>query len=181
MDYAHAALNWLNNNSGAVIVVVIIVYGVVTIFLLRESRNHTIATRKIFEASHRPYVSIKIVQTDSAGQDHMRVVMVFDNQGSVPANITTWEIKGSLMGEDDWELDVPLQDPIQTPTGKSIAPLQRELIHLNYMYTGLPDPESSFRLHGRVEYRGVASAIYITDIHAERIDSSWTSQGCTMT
>ena len=181
MDYAHLALSWLNDNSGLVIVAAVVLYGVITCSLLREIKNQATATRAIFEATHRPYVNIKVGQTDSSGPEHMRVIVVFDNQGSVPANITTWETKGTLMDEDNWELDVPLQVPIQSPVGKSIPPLQREIIHLNFIFEGLPNPDLPFRLHGTIGYRGAASSSYATSVDAEHVGTGWTRQGCTMT
>ena len=181
MDYAHLILSWLNSNTGVVIVFAVILYGVITYLPLREIRDQATATRVIFEATHRPYVNIKIGQTDSSGPEHMRVIMVLDNQGSVPANITTWETKGTLMDDDNWEIDVPLQDPIQSPVGKSIPPLQREIVHLNFIYAGLPNPDLPFRLHGTIGYQGAASSTYATSMEAERFGFEWTRQGCTMT
>ena len=174
-------LNWLNANSGAVTAVVTAVYAFFTILLWRVTKEQSTITRRIFEASHRPYVTVRAQEPpETRVQGRLLFNMVFENQGTVPADITVWEVQGTLMDLDGHEQPITLQEPRQSPVGRSLAPHELASIELHFVCGGLPNPPLSFRLRGRVEYRGVTSSLYRTDFDAERLGESWTTQGRTM-
>lgn len=91
----------------------------------------------------------------------------------MPADVTAWQV----MDLDGQEQPVNLQEPIQSPVGRSLAPSELATIELHFVGNGLPNPSLPFRFRGRVEYRGVASATYSTDFDAERVGEVWTTQG----
>ena len=77
---------------------------------LREAaQGQTEITQQIFDASHRPYVTVKaeepMQQFRPAGQPsgHLSCKVVFENHGSVPAAIKVWELRGTLMDYDGQE------------------------------------------------------------------------------
>jgi hypothetical protein len=51
------------------------------------------------------------------------------------------------------------------------------MIELHFVAADLPNPALPFRLRGKVEYRGVASWTYRTEVDAERAGESWKTQG----
>jgi len=158
--------------------VVAAVYAFFTILLWRVTKEQAVITRRIFEARHRPYVTVRAQEpTDTRVQGDLLFNMVFENQGTVPADITAWEVRGTLMDLDGHEQPLILQEPVQSPVGRSLAPHELASITLHLVCGGLPNPPLPFRLRGRVEYRGVTSSLYSTDFDAERFGESWTTQG----
>jgi hypothetical protein len=162
----------------AVGAVVTAVYAFFTILLWRVTKEQAAITRRIFEASHRPYVTVRTQEpTDTHVPGRLLFNMVFENQGAVPADITAWEVRGTLMDLDGYEQPIPLQELMQNPVGRSLAPREIASLTLHFVCGGLPNPTLPFRLRGRVEYRGVTSLIYSTEFDAERFSESWTTQG----
>jgi len=178
-------LDWLNVNSGAVTAiatavgaVVTAIYAFFTILLWRVTKEQAAITRHIFEASHRPYVTVRAQEPpETHVQGRLLFHMVFENQGTVPADITAWEVRGTLMDLDGHEQPLPLQEPMQSPVGRSLAPRELASIELHFVCGGLPNPPLPFRLRGRVEYQGMTSSLDSTDFDAERFGESWTTQG----
>lgn len=161
-----------------VIAVATIVYAFFTIRLWRATKKQAEITRCTFEASHRPYVNVRVQEpTDTGVQGGLSFNVVFENQGTVPADITAWEVRGTLMDLDGHEQSVNLTEPIQCPVGRSVAPRELATIELHFVGGGLPSPPLPFRIRGTVEYRGVMSWTYSTDFDAERIGESWRTQG----
>ncbi len=171
-------IDWLNQNSGAVLVLVTAVYAFFTILLWRATRDQAEITRQIFEASHRPYVILEVKEpTDTSVQGRLSFNVVFENRGTVPADITSWKVRGTLMDQDGHEQLVNQKEPIQSPVGRSLAPRELATIEVHFAESGLPNPSLPFRFRGRVEYQGVASWTYTTDFDAERVGESWKMQG----
>jgi hypothetical protein len=192
-------LCWLNANSGAVTAiatavttVVTAVYALVTIFLWRATRaqariakEQAEVTRMAFEASHRPYVTMRAKEpADTRTHGRLSFQMVVVNQGPVPAEITAWVVRGTILGltEDNRQIDVPVEqtdaiEPIPSPTGRTLAPHERTRFNLHFAHPGLPNPVLPFRLHVRVEYRGIVAAwSYSTDLAATRVNETWRTQ-----
>ena len=88
--WLNPALCWLNTNSGAVTAIVTAVYAIFTIFLWGATRRQANLTREIFEATHRPHVSIEPRVLHPAHPGFIRLEMHLRNHGSVPAQITEW-------------------------------------------------------------------------------------------
>lgn len=157
------------------------VYTFFTIRLWRATKTQAEITRCIFEASHRPYLTVSVLEpTDIGGEGGLSFKIAFENRGSVPANLIVWEARGTLMDLDGHEQPIDLIEPIQSPVGRSLAPHEVAAIELRFVAGCLPNPPLPFRLRGRVEYRGVTSSTYSTDFDAERVSESWTTQGRTM-
>ena len=102
---------------------------------------------------------------------------VFQNMGNVPADITAWEVHGTLMDYHGHEQPVNQMEPIQNPIGRSLAPHECAMLEVHFVGGDLPTPVLPFRLSARVEYRGVALLTYHTEFDAERTGESWTKQG----
>jgi hypothetical protein len=181
-------VKWLNTNGGAVVAMVTTVYTFFTILLWRATRQQAEITRLTFEASHRPYVTVKAEEPGPqfmpVGQSSGRLSfkVVFENHGSVPAAITAWEARGTLMDHDGHEQPVARMDPIENPVGRYLAPHTAAAIVVHFRGGDLPNPTLPFRLYASVTYRGLGTWTYRTDFDAQRGgEGKWTAQGYTMT
>ncbi len=178
-------LTWLNTNSGAVTaiaavtgVVITAVYTIFTLGLWRQTKKQAEITRHIFEASNRPYVSVRAEEPRKTRAHNSRSFgFVFQNMGNVPADITAWEVHGTLMDYHGHAQPVNQMEPIQNPIGRSLAPRECAMLEVHFVGGDLPTPVVPFRLSARVEYRGVALLTYHTEFDAERTGESWTKQG----
>jgi len=92
-----ALLCWLNENSGAVTamaalvgVVITTVYTAVTGALWRTTKRQATLTREIFEATHRPHISIRPHLLTAAHPGHVRIDFELKNHGSSPGIVTAW-------------------------------------------------------------------------------------------
>ncbi len=178
-------LTWLNTNSGAVTaiaavtgVVITAVYTILALGLWRQTKKQAEITRHIFEASHRPYVSVRAeAPRQTRAQNDLSFGFVFQNMGNVPADITPWEVHGTLLDSYGHEQPVHQREPIPHPVGRSLAPRECAMLAVHFGGGDLSPPVLAFRLSARVEYRGVALLTYHTEFDAERTGESWTKQG----
>lgn len=153
-------LSWLNENSGAVTavaavagVVVATAYSIFAALQWRATKAQADITRRTFEASHRPYLTVEAQEpTDTGTHGLLSFALAFLNHGSVPADITAFEVAGTLMDLDGPEQPVNRVEPIQTPVSRSLAPRELAMIELEF----------------------VADA---TDFDAQRAGESWKTQG----
>jgi hypothetical protein len=174
-------LQWFNTNSGAMTgmaavagVIVAAVYAYFTILLWRATKTQAKITQLMFEASHRPYLSVTVRQLIpflEAQREHLDSRVVIENHGSVPAAITAWDIQSSLMIDRGPEQPIKLTEPITTPSGGCLAPHTLMTIKMHFVGNDLPQtqpqPRSIVpRVHGRLEYRGIGSQVYRTDFDA---------------
>lgn len=181
-------IRWLNQNNGALTamaalvgVLLTAVYAVFTLLLWRAMKAQADITRRIFEASHRPYVTAQAAEPADTGlQGRLTFNVNLENQGTVPADITAWHVWGTLMELGGRERAVNQMEPIQTPVGTTLSPHGSGIIELEFVGTGLPNPSLPFRLRGRVEYQGLAPWTYRTDFEAERLGASWKMQSRAM-
>jgi hypothetical protein len=182
-----ALVNWLNTNSGAVLAMVTAIYTVFTLLLWHATKTQAEITRQAFEAGHRPYMTVKaekpMRQFMPVDQPSGRISfkVVFENHGSVPAAITAWALRGSLVDLDGHEQPVERMDPIESPVGRWLAPHTPMAIVVHFVGAGLPNPALPLRLYASLEYRGLGTSTYRTDFDAERSKDDWTAQGYTMT
>ena len=89
-DCLLGAVWWLNKNSGAVTAVVTAIYTIVTILLWVTTKRQADLTRTIFEATHRPHISIEPEIRYPAHPGFIRLELKLRNHGSVPAQVTAW-------------------------------------------------------------------------------------------
>jgi len=175
------ALQWLNENSGAVTavatvagVLVATAYSVFAAFQWRATKQQADLTQRIFEASHRPYLTTAVLEpTETGTHGRLSFAVVFENVGSVPADITRWEISGTLMDLEQHEHVVDRREPLHNPEGESLGPHEQAVIELHFAGGDLPNPPLPFRLRGMIEYRGLTRRIFRTQFDAERAGDAW--------
>ncbi len=89
---------WLNQNSGAVMAMVTAVYALFTILLWWATSQQAALTRRILEASHRPYVNV-LPQAPAFHDGHIHFVFHLENRGTVPAMVTRWQVSVRYRGQ----------------------------------------------------------------------------------
>jgi hypothetical protein len=99
-----AWVSWLQANNGAVIaiatvagVLVAILYAIFTGGLWKETRRQAKITQRMFEASHRPYVSINPLWTTGdvdprTARRGISIEFTLENHGGVPAVVSRWQV-----------------------------------------------------------------------------------------
>jgi hypothetical protein len=180
-----AVFTWLNANNGAVTALAasigVLITGIYTIFtigLWKQAKRQAKITQNMFEASHRPYLFVQTeepVNTRTHGS--LSVKMVLHNNGTVPADITGWELRGTLMDYDGHEQPVEQIEPMRSPVGVSVVPHEKLLLETQFIGGDLPNPVLPFRLYIIVEYKGIAPRTYSTEFEAERAGESWKMRG----
>lgn len=178
-------MSWLDKNTGAVTAIammlqvgVTVVYAIFTLLLWWATKRQADITQSMFEASHRPFVNVEPkepTETNVVGGLSFRLVVT--NQGTVPADITNWEVRGTLMDIDGVEQPVPQREPVQNPIGRSLGPHDSGEIEVHFVGEGLPNPILPFRLRGSVQYRGVGPWTFETEFDAERVGEAWRGRG----
>jgi hypothetical protein len=95
-----AIIAWLNTNGGALTALVTAIYAVFTILLWVATRRQASLTREIFEATHRPHISIKPRLHMASHPGYVRLDFELMNNGSSPA-IVTQCVVNLVAGEAD--------------------------------------------------------------------------------
>jgi len=93
-------MDWLNRNGVAVTAIVTAVYAVFTVLLWLATRRQAALTQRAVEATNRPYLSIRIVgEVDIAPttNDVVGVQALIENVGTIPAEVTRWEVSGRVV------------------------------------------------------------------------------------
>lgn len=156
----------LDRHSGAVLAIVTTVYAFFTVLLWRATNRQAKISRQIFEASHRPWLtlSIRSVQWLAFG-------VRLKNEGTVPACNARWTarcwVKDSK-GEEKEVLPVDPEDSAWTHAGFLLVPNEEMTFWLRFS-EGLPDhePETRVRLDLLLNYEGVSPWRYWTSLTAE--------------
>jgi hypothetical protein len=186
-------LAWLNQNSGAVTAIVTAVYAVFTILLWWATKRQAALTRRIFEASHRPHVSLWVSDEDrgfapavdalrvnaitenvGAGVDTLRFNAIIENVGTAPAEVTKWEVSGSLMDPDGGQEPVAPTGGEKTRElllGTCLFPGRKYAARLQFRHPGIVGTPLPFRLRLTLEYRGDSKTSYRTRLEVERTPS----------
>lgn len=169
---------WLNANSGAVTAAVTAVYAFFTVLLWWATRRQATLTKRAFEASHRPYLSLRVLKedTDWADGDFVRLDTAIENVGTVPAEVTKWEVSASLMDLDGLQRPIEpeqveglRQRTRETLLGACLFPGREYPVRLEFRHPGLFGTPLPLRVLVTVEYRGGgAETIYRTTLEAER-------------
>lgn len=162
---------WLNNNGVAVTAVITAVYGIFTVPLWLATRRQAMLAKRTFEATNRPYLSVRVVGEDSAWaeDDDVTLQAVIENVGTIPAEVTKWEIAGSLRDLDGKQQSVPVAED-RTPGGDSVFPGDPYTVSFEFKYPGIYRTASPLRFVLTLEYRGVGmpEKTYQTVLKAER-------------
>jgi hypothetical protein len=185
MDY-QAYWDWLNTNAAAVAAmgavgaaIATAIYAFFTILLWFAIRRQAILTRQMFEASHSPYVSIRVEEpAEPSEQGKLAVNVVFENQGSVLAHIIKWEMVATLSG---FNLHVPLTPGITaliSPSDSTLIPGRQRVVQPIFYDERLPDTVPFFIFQVMLVYQGSGSTICITDFEATHTKAGWSNQKC---
>jgi hypothetical protein len=185
MDY-QPYWDWLNTNAAAVAAlgavgaaIATAIYAFFTLVLWFATRRQAILTRQMFEASHTPYLSIRV--EDPAGpsqQGKLALNVVFENQGSVLAHIIKWEMVATLSGMD---LHVSLTPGITAHVGFSdstLTPGRQRVVQPIFYDERLPDTDFFFIFQAMLAYQGSGPSICITDFEATHTKAGWINQKC---
>jgi hypothetical protein len=179
--------DWLNTNAAGVAAIGVVgaaiataIYAFFTILLWFATRRQAILTRQMFEASHSPYVSIRVQEpTQPSRQGEFAINVVFENQGSVLAHIIKWEMVVMLL---DTNLCIPLtpsitahHDPFSDST---LIPGRQRVIQPIFSDERLPDTISFLQFQVMLAYKGSGPSIYITDFEAMHTKEGWIDQKC---
>jgi hypothetical protein len=153
---------WLNANSSAVTAVVTAVYAFFTVLLWWATRRQAALTRRAFEASHRPHVFMRLRDEDrgsaggfAVGMDTLRINSIIENVGTVPAEVTKWEVSGSLMDLDGAQQPVAQvegQKTRETLLGTCLFPGREYPVRLQFSHPGIVGTPLPFRLLLTLEY-----------------------------
>ena len=126
-------------------------------------------TQHIFEASRRPYVTTEAHElTDAKTNGRLSFNLVFRNEGTVPTDITDFDVRGALMDLDGREQPVNPTEPIHTSLGRALAPHEMAMIQIEFSHPGLPNPPLPFQLLGTSSTVAVSSSTYRTEFDALR-------------
>jgi hypothetical protein len=93
------ALTWLAQNSTAVITIATVVYTLLTALIWFTTRENTSATRKVLEASHRPYLGVIQVQVDLLHRDSGQLRALVQNVGTAPSRIAKIDLHVDFNGK----------------------------------------------------------------------------------
>ncbi len=93
-------MDWLNQNSQAVLVLVglvgLVVAGLYAYFtwgLWVETTHQVNVTQQMFEAGHRPWLSVESDWAAPPSPTSMSIDSILQNHGTVPAMVTRWWVK----------------------------------------------------------------------------------------
>jgi hypothetical protein len=103
-----AIWDWLNANTGAVTTVAALIaalvtgiYSFFTMLLWFATRRQAKLTHQMLEASHTPYVYIRVEEpADTSEEGILSFNIVFENQSAVLAHIIKWEMYATLTDLD---------------------------------------------------------------------------------
>ncbi len=180
-----ALMCWLNENIGVVTAIGVLVtvagvggawyYAFLTRRLWQTANRQADITQEMFEAGNRPWV------TPTLGKPRLDPNLVsFDlllrNGGTVPADITRWEMQPSVVdGNGNEQPLVPRVE--ETPVGRSLSPHVTEGIRLGFERGG--HINTPYRLRVTIHYRGIARRTYWTTLSATLDGITWHTQPTT--
>jgi hypothetical protein len=183
-----ALWDWLNKNSAAVTAMAAVVaaavtaiYSFFTILLWFATRRQAEITRQIFDASHIPYLSIRVEDaTDMSEKGVLSFNLILENQGTVLAHIMKWELRGILTDLELKTYDLTHIDLLHSPADGTLVPGQKRIIQPRFYDERLTTTDLSFRLVVMVAYQGMGPSTYVTDFEAYGQSGKWHTQDCTM-
>ncbi len=171
---------WLDQHSGAVTAMVTAVYAFFTVLLWRATKRQATLTQRTFEASHRPYLSLRVGEqgTTGAERDALRFDALIENVGAIPAEVTKWEVSATLMDLDGAHRPVEQaegQRIVETLLGACLFPGREYPFQLEFRHPGIFRSSLPVRLLVTVEYRylGGSEVTYRTSLEAERAPRPW--------
>lgn len=132
----------------------------------RAAHEQAQVTRRMFEASHRPYVAIMSRYPLSLPDGRLQFSFSLENKGAVPAVVTTWRVAVRMGGKPVVEQIYP-EDKVASIVfpgeTESMPPIEISATRAAPMRgSGKP-----VLVEVRVEYRGVAEPSYSTSLVME--------------
>jgi hypothetical protein len=141
--------------------IVTALYTLLTVLLWRATKRQAELTRDIFEATHRPHLSIEPRLLHPAHPGFIRLEMNLRNHGSIPAQVTDWAASFQQDGTVLGKTDAVLGGLCVFPGDGQDAPFLRVD---GTVAAAVWDTE--VHLHAKVVYRGDSAAVYSTAIKA---------------
>ena len=156
---------WLDQNGGAVTAISTLlglaiapVYARVTLGLWQETKRRADLAQQVFEASHRPYVSLTVQWDQSVvGVDLLFFETVFENHGAVPAVISKWDVRASRP-------DRGIGETGGSQGGLCVFPNRTLALPVKFEGDGIWPSSLPIRIEASVEYRGAGERTYRTTL-----------------
>ncbi len=181
-------MNWLNHNSGVVTaagvfvatagVIVAAYYAILTRRLWKTANRQADISQLIFEASNRPTVSVEAEDPQPPEIQHELLFdLILRNGGTVPAEITAWDLRPTMLDLDGKEQTVwQTREPIEVEiVGRALAPRVPLTVPVRLTSGGIHNPVLPLLLRVTVGYRGVGSRVYQTQMKGVLTGRAWNS------
>lgn len=180
-DWLRNGWLWLDDHGNAVMALVTTVYGFFTILLWRVTRRQADAaaeqarltreqadlTRTIFEATHRPEVSVDPIFRESANPGYVPLRFKLTNHGRMTAVITQWSASLTRNNQTIAQADQLAGSLVVFPDASSDAPPS---IDVKGAYAAVlwwsESPDHGAILEVSVSYRGAGPSVYTTKMRA---------------
>lgn len=154
-------LDWLNKYSNLVIALVTTVYAFFTILLWLATRRQAELTRLIFEATHRPEVSITPTLRYPAHPGSVRIDFIATNHGRVTAVLTEWS--ASLVhGDRTLATTEPLAGTLAVFADASVDAPSVQVAGEDAALLWRHPPTPAVYLHVALKYRGTSGVQHVT-------------------
>jgi len=114
-------------------------------------------TQQAFEANNRPYLSLRIEEEERSWAEPgtVKLLAVVENVGTIPAEVTKWEVSGNLMNLDGGQDAVEVVKE-RTPLGDSVFPREPYPVEFQFKHPGIFGTPLPLRIFATLEYRGVS-------------------------
>ena len=163
LPFLKIAIAFLDHHSGGVLAAVTTVYAFFTVLLWRATNRQANISRQIFEASHRPWLSLKLGQGRPTPRRTMTVSIT--NEGSNPALITYWNMSLRLKDRRTG-LDLPGGPLNSGPPDRNLIPPRGELsVQIPFEFEGGERP--GYELKATVHYQGIGPWTYWATLSAQ--------------
>jgi hypothetical protein len=164
-------LTWLDQHSGAVTALVTTIYAIFTVLLWQATKRQATLTQRTFEASNRPYLSMRLEEDAVGSFSVLSFTVEIVNVGSVPAEITKWEVSASLMDLDGKQNPLEQfegQKLLEILRGACLFPHEENPVTIEFHQQDIVRTSLPLRMTVSVEYRGATETIYGSDLHVQR-------------
>jgi hypothetical protein len=97
--------------------------------------------------------------------------VVIENVGSVPAEVTKWQVSATLMDLDGRHERIEQfegQKVLETLLGACLFPGRETAVSVEFQHPGIWRTPLPLRLLVTLEYRGITDRIYRTNVEVER-------------
>lgn len=167
-------LSWLNQYSGSLIAIVTTIYAIVTVLLWRATKQQATLTQRTVDATNRPYLSMRSQEVETSGSDAVCFTVLIENVGSVPAEITLWEVSASLTnldGKQDRVEQFEGAKLAETLLGACLFPRQERPVSVEFRLPGIWRTPLPLHMTVTIKYSGPSESVYRTRVEVQRTSS----------